>query len=108
VDVSAVAEKMYRLLDECGQEKMSKVPGALGGYRVKKIYGRLDCWAATARLPNYGKSRVFFLDEATAIAAGYRPCAKCMKNRYNEWNRRGIIGTPEYPWRQIPTRFSNE
>jgi Metal binding domain of Ada len=101
-----MAERWYKLLDASGNEIMSEVPGAFGGYRVKKIYGRLDCWAAIARLPNYSKSRVFFLDEATAIAAGYRPCAKCMKNRYDEWNKGGIIGTAEYPWRQLPPRFS--
>ena len=98
--------RMYRLLDESGCEIISEVPGTLGGYRVKKVYGRLDCWAAVAALPNYSKSRVFFLDEATAIAAGYRPCAKCMKNRYNEWNKGGIIGSTEYPWFRLPPRFS--
>jgi hypothetical protein len=29
--------------------------------------------------------RVFFANEATAIAAGYRPCAKCMKDKYLLW-----------------------
>jgi methylphosphotriester-DNA--protein-cysteine methyltransferase len=28
--------------------------------------------------------RVFFADEATAIAAGYRPCAACCADRYRE------------------------
>lgn len=31
------------------------------------------------------KNRVFFRDEATAIAAGYRPCAVCMPNEYAKW-----------------------
>jgi len=28
---------------------------------------------------------VFFADEKTAVAAGYRPCAKCMPEEYGEW-----------------------
>jgi methylphosphotriester-DNA--protein-cysteine methyltransferase len=35
----------------------------------------------------YVKHRVFFADEAAAIAAGYRPCATCMKERYILWKR---------------------
>ena len=27
----------------------------------------------------------FFADEETAVAAGYRPCAKCMKEEYKKW-----------------------
>ncbi|MGH8448818.1 hypothetical protein [Pseudomonas sp.] len=33
----------------------------------------------------YVKDRVFFLDEASAIAAGYRPCAICMPVEYRQW-----------------------
>ena len=52
----------------------------MGGWRGGKIYGRLDCASALRNIAkgNYGKERVFFADEATAIAAGYRhapgPC----------------------------------
>jgi methylphosphotriester-DNA--protein-cysteine methyltransferase len=28
---------------------------------------------------------VFFADEATAIAAGYRPCATCLPEAYEQW-----------------------
>jgi len=101
-----MAERMYRLLDVSGNEITSEVPGTLGGYKEKKIYGRLDCWSAISHLPNYAKSRVFFLDEATAIAAGYRPCAKCMKPQYSEWKKGGVIGTAEYPWLRLPSRSS--
>lgn len=97
-----MADRAYRLLDASGREIVSSVPGTLGGYRKKKIYGRLDCWSAIAQLPNYAKSRVFFLDEETAIAARYRPCAKCMPGQYSEWKKGGVIGTPEYPWLRLP------
>ncbi len=30
-------------------------------------------------------TELFFLDEATALAAGHRPCATCQKVRYNEF-----------------------
>lgn len=30
-------------------------------------------------------SELFFLDEATALAAGHRPCAECRRQRYNEF-----------------------
>jgi hypothetical protein len=93
---------MYKLINATGHEVPSLVPGELGGYRPKKIYGRLDCWAAIAQLPNYAKSRVFFFDEHNAIAAGYRPCAKCMPERYAKWKKGGIPGTPEYPWLVVP------
>jgi len=31
------------------------------------------------------KQRVFFADAATAIAAGYRPCAGCLPEKYKAW-----------------------
>jgi len=62
------------------------VPGRLGGNRVSKIYGRLDCPSAIRALARgYARRRVFFADEATAIAAGYRPCAVCMREAYLRW-----------------------
>jgi len=30
-------------------------------------------------------TELFFLDEATAFAAGHRPCAECRRARYNEF-----------------------
>ena len=30
-------------------------------------------------------TELFFLDEATALAAGHRPCAECQRARYNEF-----------------------
>jgi methylphosphotriester-DNA--protein-cysteine methyltransferase len=63
--------------------------GALGGNRRDKIYGRLDCSSARRALPRgYATIRVFFADEATAIAAGYRPCGTCMRAEYRAWRDR--------------------
>jgi methylphosphotriester-DNA--protein-cysteine methyltransferase len=64
----------------------SDLPGLLGGNRRLKIYGRLDCPSALRALPRgYAKRRVFFADEAAAVAAGYRPCAVCMPAEYRRW-----------------------
>ncbi len=30
-------------------------------------------------------TELFFLDEATALAAGHRPCAECLRDRFNEF-----------------------
>ena len=63
------------------------IRGTLGGHRGTRIYGRLDCpWALRAVAKGgYVKYRVFFADEDAAVAAGYRPCAVCMPERYRAW-----------------------
>jgi methylphosphotriester-DNA--protein-cysteine methyltransferase len=76
----------YNLIDMNGNAVPSEQPGLLGGNRRLKIYGRLDCPSALRALPRgYARHRVFFADEATAIAAGYRPCGTCMREEYRRW-----------------------
>ncbi|MEP6621028.1 MAG: Ada metal-binding domain-containing protein [bacterium] len=78
--------KQYRLISATGEEVLSTVPGTFGGNRRRRIYGRLDCRSAVGSLPTgYAKVRVFFADEATALAAGYRPCGTCMREEYRNW-----------------------
>jgi len=69
----------------------SPVKGKIGGHRKSKIYGRLDCRVALRWIArgHYVKHRVFFADEDTAIAAGYRPCANCMRENYTVWKSAG-------------------
>jgi hypothetical protein len=79
--------KPYRLIGPDGAEYLSSVPGTLGGHRRNRIYGRLDCpsalrWLAKGHLV---RQRVFFADEETAIAAGFRPCAVCLPEKYRAW-----------------------
>lgn len=84
--------KKYHLRDEHNKEYISEIPGTLGGNKRLKIYGKLDCPSALQYIAQgkYVKNRVFFRDEETAIKAGYRPCAKCMKKEYIEWkNKKG-------------------
>jgi methylphosphotriester-DNA--protein-cysteine methyltransferase len=82
--------KTYRLVGPDGVEQLSTSPGALGGHRRTRVYGRLDCPGALsliARGYDVRRHRVFFADEETAIAAGYRPCARCLPDRYRSWKR---------------------
>lgn len=78
---------MYRLINENGEEYLSDIPGILGGNKRLKIYGKLDCPSASKWIEKgyYVKDRVFFINEETAIKAGYRPCAVCMKKEYEKW-----------------------
>jgi hypothetical protein len=80
-------DKTYHLRDRFNREYESDKPGTLGGHKGSKIYGQLDCpsalrWIAKGQ---YVSQRVFFADEETAMAAGYRPCGCCMKDKYKEW-----------------------
>ena len=67
------AKKMYKLLGADGNTYVSETSGQFGGNGKLKIYGRLDCSSALStikRFPgSYEKSRVFFADEKTALAA---------------------------------------
>lgn len=79
-----------RLLDSEGKEYLSEEKGTFGGYRKLKIYERLDCPSALRYIEKvqYVKHRVFFAVEETAIAARYRPCAKCMPDEYKKWKEK--------------------
>jgi hypothetical protein len=40
-------------------------------------------------------TELFFLDEATSLAAGHRPCAECKRARYNEFRQAWAAGNPQ-------------
>ena len=40
-------------------------------------------------------TQLFFLDEATALAAGHRPCAECMRGRYREFQAAWAAANPD-------------
>jgi methylphosphotriester-DNA--protein-cysteine methyltransferase len=81
----------YRLIGFDGRMHQSELPGTIGGHRRTKIYGRLDCPSAARAIARGGyiAQRVFFADEATALADGYRPCARCLPDRYRAWTLSG-------------------
>ena len=86
--------KTWTLIGADGRPYESSVPGKLGGHRRARIYGRLDCPAAHRAIARggYVRHRVFFLTEADARAAGYRPCAVCLPQAYAAWKQPGGSG----------------
>lgn len=83
-------QRSYRLLGSDRKFYDSAAKGALGGNRRGKVYGRLDCPSALRAIrrgDTYARYRVFFAGEATAVAAGYRPCGVCMRTAYEIWRQ---------------------
>lgn len=82
-----MSARTYTLLGPDRRPYSSPTPGTLGGHRRGRRYGRLDCPAAlrTIARGGYVRNRVFFADEETALAAGYRPCAVCLPEKYLQW-----------------------
>lgn len=66
---------------------LSDEKGTLGGHWKLKIYGELNCKSANHYIDKgqYVRNRVFFKSESDAISAGYRPCAVCMREKYDLW-----------------------
>ncbi|WP_320671971.1 Ada metal-binding domain-containing protein [Patulibacter defluvii] len=77
----------FTLIGPDGRAYRSDRPGMLGGHRRSRLYGRLDCPSARRAIARggYVGERVFFADEATARAAGYRPCAVCCPRQHAAW-----------------------
>ena len=100
--------KLYKLTGSDGKVYLSETKGIYGGNRVTRGYGRMDCRAALRAIARggYVQHRVFFADEATAIEAGYRPCAVCLPERYALWKRAcalaGITPTVQSRTRRQP------
>lgn len=82
--------RTFRLIGADGRPYESTTAGTWGGHRRSRIYGRLDCPSALRAIARggYVAHRVFFADEASAIAAGYRPCGVCCRDRFVAWKRR--------------------
>lgn len=79
--------RTFTLLGADRRPYESPEPGTLGGHRRGRLYGRLDCPSAARAIARggYVRHRVFFADEATALAAGFRPCAVCLPEKYARW-----------------------
>lgn len=84
-----MSRRTWRLIGADGRPYESDTPGTLAGHRRNRLYGRFDCRAALQAIARggYVKQRVFFADEAMAVAAGYRPCAVCMPQEYAGWKK---------------------
>ena len=79
--------KTFTLIGADGNPYQSPTKGTFGGHHQDKIYGTLDCAGAARWIAkgHYVKQRVFFADEQTAVAAGFRPCFGCLREKYKEW-----------------------
>lgn len=98
----AEKEKLYTLIGRDGKPFLSPEKGKFGGNRSTKVYGRMDCPAALRALSLdsrdvYIKNRVFFPDEATALAAGFRPCGTCLRERYKQWKDGQLDALTQFP-----------
>ncbi len=97
--------KIYKLFSPNNEIYESSTPGEFGGNKKAKIYGKLTCTAANRAISKgYAQHRVFFENEAIAIAAGFRPCGRCMKEQYVIWAKGGTIGGEAYPWKILPKK----
>jgi hypothetical protein len=87
-----LAPRVWKLVGPDGRWYESSIPGALGGHRRGRIYGRLDCPVALRAIAcgRYVAQRVFFLNEAHAQAAGYRPCKVCLPDGYARWKENAV------------------
>lgn len=65
--------KLYKILKR-GKIIESEIPGALAGYKIDKIFGRLDCKSG---MKMKKENRVFFHTLEDAVMGGYRPCKNC-------------------------------
>ena len=95
---ATTAARTYTLLGPDNHTYPSPTPGTFGGHRPGRLYGRLDCPSARRAIAagGYTRHRVFFPDEQTAVAAGYRPCAVCLPEQYRRW-KHTAGGHPMHP-----------
>lgn len=87
--IRSMSDTSYTLMGPDLVPYESTMPGTVGGHRGSRIYGRLDCPSALRALAagGYVRHRVFFADESTAVAAGFRPCGVCMREAYLSWRQ---------------------
>lgn len=48
-------------------------------------------------------TELFFLDEATGLAAGHRPCAECQRQRFLEYRDAWVAGNTQLAGGTSPT-----
>lgn len=53
-------------------------------------------------------TELFFLDEATAFAAGHRPCFECRRDRYNEFKTYWVKANLNIPVNEIKITAINK
>ena len=54
-------------------------------------------------------TKLFFMDEFTALAAGHRPCWDCLREKYDKFITTWLAGNPEYNFqKEIPQQIDRE
>lgn len=66
-------KKLYKILKD-GEMVESEIPGFYAGWKVGRIFGKLNCWSGRRMFRN---NRVFFHTLEDAVREGYRPCKHC-------------------------------
>ena len=56
-----------------------------------------------APMPPGHYTSLFFLDEASALAAGHRPCAECQRGRFDDFRRHWAAANPELAGHPTPS-----
>lgn len=74
----------HELLGPDGKTYETGVRGLWGGHQGAKVFGRMDCPSALSWIArgHYTEGRVFFGSFMDAMAAGFRPCQRCLKGEY--------------------------
>jgi hypothetical protein len=104
-----MSARTYTLLGADRRPYASPTVGVLGGHRRTRLYGRLDCAAARRAIARggYAKDRVFFADEETAVAAGFRPCAVCLPEHYARRKAlRDLLPRLDTAWRRFTHSYA--
>lgn len=54
-------------------------------------------------------TKLFFMDEFTALAAGHRPCWDCLREKYDKFIAAWLAGNPDYNFQKdIPQQIDRE
>jgi len=75
------------LSDEALRSKIRNKEICFGGNKALRIYGLLSC-SSGKRMKR--ENRVFFASEQEAQQTNFRPCYRCLKERYKKW-KNGLI-----------------
>jgi hypothetical protein len=79
------------LTDEAIRAALRRRMLRYAGHAHDKIFGRLDCRSGRRMKRN---NRVFFTDQAEAMASGFRPCGPCMRKDYDVWKAEQPCSNP--------------
>lgn len=86
-----------------------------GGQLVGATRWKTQSWIYCDTDPKYAQkegepphryTNLFFLDEATALSAGHRPCGYCLRKRYAQFVESWLKGNPEHRFeRDVPKQI---